>query len=150
MNMLTKSDNDDNDVLRLPDCKLVGFSLALFTGKGASATQPGSLEQRFFGETGMADQGFGEILLANRSTARFWGQKMNKSCAKIIVLVSLGIVSSGLSGCAMNAISFPNISDVASGVKKVLSPEEQDQTIKEMALEQTVHRQTAITDIEKR
>ncbi len=75
---------------------------------------------------------------------------MSKTCAKIIVLVNLGWLTLGLSGCASNVVEFPAITDVATTMKKVLSPEEQEQTIKEMALEQSIHRQTAITDIERR
>ena len=75
---------------------------------------------------------------------------MRKTGTKTSVFACIAFVSTSLSGCAMDTINFPRVSELTDGVRKVLSPEEQDRAIKEMALEQTVHRAAAISDIEKR
>ncbi len=75
---------------------------------------------------------------------------VRKACVRTGLVVCVVAVAAGLSGCAMDNIDFPRVSELTDGVRKVLSPEEQDRAIKEMALEQTVHRNAAISDIENR
>ena len=75
---------------------------------------------------------------------------MRKTEAKIGVILGAVLMAASLGGCAMDSVNFPRVSDLSDSMRKVLSPEEQAQAIKEMALEQTVHRNIAISDIERR
>ncbi len=65
--------------------------------------------------------------------------------------ICLGLLGMGatLAGCAVEAIPYPSLSTIKDLKTKILSPEEKDEVMRNLADDQVKHQKNAIYEIEK-
>ena len=65
--------------------------------------------------------------------------------------ICLGLLTMGavLSSCAVEAIPYPRLSAIKKLKNRILSPEEQNAVMQNLATEQEQHQKNAINEIEK-
>ena len=70
---------------------------------------------------------------------------------KTVSAAALVIAAVGLSGCSYSGpLAYPTLADASHAVKKVMTPEERDRAISDMAAARKDHRDEAIREIERR
>ena len=68
---------------------------------------------------------------------------------KLAICLGLLAMGASLTGCAVEAIPYPKLSSIKKLKTKILSREEKDEVIRDLAAEQEKQQKTAISEIEK-
>lgn len=69
--------------------------------------------------------------------------------ANRVLLAAAVIAAAGLAGCASNGVDYPSIANITKIGKEVLTKEQSEAAMKELAKEQETHDEKAIKEIEK-
>lgn len=68
---------------------------------------------------------------------------------KLAICLGLLGMGTGLAGCAIEEIPYPRLSTIKKMKTKILSPEEQDEVMRNLVDEQKKHQKSAISEIER-
>lgn len=68
---------------------------------------------------------------------------------KLAICLGLLGMSTALGSCAIESIPYPKLSTIKNLKTKILSREEQDEVMRNLADEQEQHQKSAISEIEK-